>query len=179
VQSHTALVSSIDARRDLNAQLAGELVAAQRLLEQQIAATGTSDTVLPLAPFKGLLDWPVPGRVVRRFVAPGQAAGGVERRGIDIASPPNAPVAAVHEGTVAYAAPFTGYGNLVILDHGGKAFSVYGYLGRIDVTRGARLNRDQPLGLAGTGPSGVDAVYFELRIDGRAVDPVQWLKARP
>jgi septal ring factor EnvC (AmiA/AmiB activator) len=179
VRSHAALVASIDARRDLNAQLTSELVAAQETLEQQLAATGSSDAVLPLAPFKGMLDWPVAGRVARRFVAPGVVAGGVERRGIDITAAPNAPVLAVHEGTVAYAAPFAGFGNLVILDHGGRAFSVYGYLDRIDVSKGSRVSRGQALGAAGTAPSGFDAVYFELRVDGRAVDPVQWLKLRP
>jgi septal ring factor EnvC (AmiA/AmiB activator) len=80
---------------------------------------------------------------------------------------------------VAFAGPFAGFGNLVILDHGGKAFSVYGYLDRVDVVKGARVPRGQVLGGAGTTPSGLDAVYFELRIDGRAVDPLQWLKGRP
>jgi septal ring factor EnvC (AmiA/AmiB activator) len=179
VRSHAALVASIDARRDLNAQLTGELMAAQEKLEQQIAATGTSDAVLPLAPFKGVLDWPVTGRVVRRFVAPGRVAGGAGRRGIDIASPASAPVAAVHDGTVAFAGPFAGFGNLVIVDHGGKAFTVYGYLDRVGVTKGARVGRGQVLGDTGTAPSGLDALYFELRVDGRAVDPLQWLKGRP
>jgi septal ring factor EnvC (AmiA/AmiB activator) len=175
VRSHAAMVQSIDARRDLNAQLTSELVSAQQTLERQIAATGTSDTVLPLAPFKGQLDWPAAGRVTRRF----GGVGAGERKGIDIGAAPSATIAAVHEGTVAFAGPFTGFGNLVILDHGEKAFSVYGYLDRVDVAKGARVARGQALGAAGTAPSGLDALYFELRIDGRAVDPLQWLKGRP
>jgi septal ring factor EnvC (AmiA/AmiB activator) len=175
VRSHAAMVESIDARRDLNAQLTSELVAAQQTLEQQLAATGTSDTVLPIAPFKGQLDWPVTGRLSRRFVGSGTG----ERKGIEIAAAMTARVAVVHDGTVAFAGPFTGLGNLVIVDHGGNAFSVYGYLDRVDVAKGARVARGQALGEAGTAPSGLDALYFELRIDGRAVDPVQWLKGRP
>jgi len=171
VRAHAALVASIDARRDLNAQLTAELVSAQQTLERQLAATGTSDAVLPLRPFKGLLDWPVPGRVTRRF--------GASRQGIDIAPAQAAAVTAISDGTVAFAAPFAGFGNMVILDHGGKAFSVYGYLDRIDVAKGARVARGQALGGTGTSPAGTDALYFELRIDGRAVDPLQWLKGRP
>ena len=45
----------------------------------------------------------------------------------------------MHEGTVAFADPFTGYGNLVIIDHGDGAYSLYGHLGAIDVARGDRV----------------------------------------
>ena len=179
VRAHAALVADIDQRRDLNAQLTSELVAAQQKLEQQLASGHGADGALPIAPFKGTLDWPVDGRVIRRFAPPLHMIGATPRPGVDIATAPSAPVAAVHEGLVAYAAPFAGFGNLVIVDHGGKAFSVYGYLGRVDVTKGSRIATGQVLGASGTSPAGRDALYFEMRIDGRAVDPLQWLKARP
>ena len=179
VRAHAALVADIDQRRDVNAQLTSELVAAQQKLEQQLASGRGGDVALPIAPFKGILEWPVAGRVTRRFAPPLQMIGATPRPGVDIATAPAAPVAAVHEGLVAYAAPFAGFGNLVIVDHGGKAFSVYGYLGRVDVTKGARVAGGQLLGTSGTSPAGRDALYFEMRIDGRAVDPLQWLKARP
>jgi septal ring factor EnvC (AmiA/AmiB activator) len=84
----------------------------------------------------------------------------------------------VHEGTVAYAEPFSGYGNLVILDHGGQSYSLYGYLASLDVTRGARVERGESVGTSGRPPTGEPALYFELRIDGKPVDPLQWLKRR-
>jgi septal ring factor EnvC (AmiA/AmiB activator) len=179
VKAHAALVDSIDRRRDMNAQLTSELVAAQQKLEQQLSTGGGADVTLPIAAFKGLLDWPAPGRVTRRFGLDATGTGGVARPGVDVATAPAATVSAVHEGSVAYADTFSGFGNLVIVDHGGKAFSVYGYLGRIDVTKGVHVARGQALGTAGTAPSGADALYFEMRIDGRAVDPLQWLKGRP
>jgi murein hydrolase activator len=86
------------------------------------------------------------------------------------------PVRAVHEGVVAYADQFTGYGNLVILDHGDGAYSLYGYLGPMDVTRGDRVDAQARLAASGRNPSGNPALYFELRVDGAAVDPLQWLK---
>ena len=50
-------------------------------------------------------------------------------------------VAVVHEGTVAYAAPFTGFGNLVIVDHGAQIYTLYGYLSTIAVNKGDRSKR--------------------------------------
>jgi murein hydrolase activator len=82
----------------------------------------------------------------------------------------------VHEGTVAFADQFTGYGNLVIVDHGDGAYSLYGYLNTLEATRGAAVAAQTAVGSSGRDPSGNPALYFELRIDGKPVDPLQWLK---
>ena len=86
------------------------------------------------------------------------------------------PVRAVHDGTVAFADRFTGYGNLVIIDHGNQSYSLYGHLSSLSVGRGDHVAPQTELGLSGRNPSGNAALYFELRVDGRAVDPLQWLK---
>ena len=83
---------------------------------------------------------------------------------------------AIDEGKVAYADLFSGFGQLVILDHGQKTYSLYGHLSAMAVQRGGTVERGQTVGSSGTTPTGVPAVYFELRIDGKPVDPVQWLK---
>ena len=83
---------------------------------------------------------------------------------------------AIHEGTVAYAEPFTGYGDLVIVDHGEGAYSLYGYLSTIETARGQHVEARTRIGTSGRNPSGNPALYFELRIDGKPVDPLQWLK---
>ena len=85
---------------------------------------------------------------------------------------------AVHEGTVAFAAPFTGFGTLVIVDHGHSAFTLYGHLLDTSVTAGTNVSRGTTLGRVGVAPSGGAALYFELRIDGRPVDPLEWLARR-
>jgi len=88
-------------------------------------------------------------------------------------------VRAVHAGTVAYAGPFTGYGGLVILDHGEQAYTLYGYLASVAVERGARVERGDLLGTVGRPPIGGGArLYFEIRVDGQPVDPVEWLRKR-
>ncbi len=182
VQARNDLIRDIDRRRDLNAQLAGELQAAQQKLQATLRdlASGTSSTeaaALPLRPFRGELDWPVAGTVLRKFGRPaGRAA--TSSNGIEIGAQEDATALAIHEGTVAFAGAFSGFGNLVILDHGSQTFSLYGDLLDIAVKKGARVERGAPLGLAGVTASGATGVYFELRVDGQPVDPLQWLKRR-
>ena len=175
--AHEAMVRDIDTRRDLNAQYSSELMAAQERL--QASLTGLNDgapvAVLPLTPFKGDLDWPVAGTVRQRFGA--SDAGRPPSRGIELAGAQGAAVQAVHDGTVVFADAFTGYGQLVILDHGDQTFTLYGNLGDVQVTKGERVGRGQPVGTVGLAGD-TAALYFELRVDGRAVDPLQWLAKR-
>ena len=176
-QAKTDLIRDIDRRRDLNAQLSSELQSAQQKLQatlHDLAGGGPSaePAQLPLRPFRGALEWPVNGTVSRRF-GRGSAANGIE-----INAPEGSSASAVHDGTVAFAGPFTGFGNLVIVDHGAQTFSLYGDLLDIAVKKGVRIEHGQSLGTAGPIPSGSEGIYFELRVDGRPVDPLQWLKKR-
>jgi len=182
VRARAALVAEIDRRRDLNAQLAGELVVARQKLEGALtnlkAGRPAEMVPVPLAPFRGALDWPVTGAVVGRFGASDRMASTGVRNGIEIAAPEGALVRAVHPGTVGFADAFTGYGTLVILDHGGSQYSLYGYLSSASVTRGQHVNAGDELGRVGLAPAGDTALYYEMRVDGRSVDPLQWLKKR-
>jgi septal ring factor EnvC (AmiA/AmiB activator) len=181
-QSRTALVRDIDRRRDLNAQLAGELQAAQQKLQATLrdiarGVAPAADAQLPLKPFRGDLDWPVAGGVRRRFSS-GNSGRTTASNGIEIAAAEGAPVVAVHDGVVAFADSFAGFGNLVILGHGGQTFTLYGNLLDIGVRKGAHVERGQAVGTVGTPPTGAPGLYFEMRVDGQPVDPLQWLKKR-
>lgn len=179
IASRTALIARIDSRRDLAAQYVGELQEAYDRLQQQVAAPRAARVDVPLAPFRGALDWPVViGRVTARFGQTGRPGGVAVSNGIDIAAPEGTPVHAVHGGTVAFAGPFTGFGTLVILDHGSNNFTLYGYLSSVAVDRGAAVDAGVELGRTGSGPGTASGLYFETRIDGRPVDPLQWLKPR-
>ena len=183
LQARTALIAQIDTRRDLNAQLAGELRLAHERLQQQVATLGPGRPAdpagIPMAPFRGALGWPVPGRLTGQF---GQRVGRpgdtAVRNGVEIAAAEGTPVHAIHQGTISFADLFTGFGNLVIVDHGAGAYSLYGYLGAISVAPGDTIDSGTELGRVGSAPAGPAALYLEIRIDGRSVDPVQWLKPR-
>jgi septal ring factor EnvC (AmiA/AmiB activator) len=173
------LIRDIDRKRDLNAQLAGELQAAQQRLQaalrdlgSSIASPGADAAALPLKPFRGALEWPAAGAVARR-VGRATAANGIEITADDGAS-----ARAVHDGVVAFAGAFAGFGNLVILDHGSQSFSLYGDLLEVGVKKGDHVAQGQPLGTVGPTSSGGNGLYFELRVDGQPVDPLQWLKKR-
>ena len=182
VAARERLIRAIDGRRDLNAQLTGELQVAHQNLQSSVnalaARTETAvPALLPLRPFRGVLDWPAPGRVAVRFGAQHGAIGRVVvSKGIEIAAAEGQPVRAIHEGSVAFADTFAGFGNLVILHHGRESYSLYGYLAGLAVQRGAELERHAVVGTVGRAPISGPALYFELRIDATPVDPVQWLK---
>jgi septal ring factor EnvC (AmiA/AmiB activator) len=186
VASRTALLRSIDERRDLTAQLAGELQAAGDRLRAQISSLESRDSTAAssvpsasLAQARGALSWPLAGRVTTLFGEgadrPGQFA---VRNGIEIEAAADTPVLAVSDGIVAYADPFVGFGTLVIVDHGGRSYSLYGYLRSATVAKGDTVREGAELGRVGTAPAGAPGLYLEVRVDGRPVDPVQWLKPR-
>ncbi|MGE0042524.1 MAG: murein hydrolase activator EnvC [Vicinamibacterales bacterium] len=183
VEARERRIDDLDRQRDLAARYVGELQEAQGALQREVGALasgGAAAPALPLPPFRGALPWPVAGRVQSRFGrAPGRFATAIVRNGIEIAAAEGTPVGAVHGGTVAYAAPFTGFGILVIVDHGGGAFTLYGHLGEALVATGDRVARGATVGTVGQAPAGGAALYFELRIDGRPVDPLQWLRSSP
>jgi septal ring factor EnvC (AmiA/AmiB activator) len=180
VAARNRLIEDLDRRRDLAAQFVGELQNAQVALQRTVASLGKDAMVpvLPLPAFRGDLDWPVTGPVVSPFgrATSGRFGTAVARNGVEISAKENTAARAVHEGTVAYAAPFTGFGTLVIVDHGAGAYSLYGHLSQALVTKGTVVKRGSNVGEVGLTPTGVAALYFELRIDGRPVDPVQWLR---
>ena len=184
IEAQTTLIAEIDARRDLTAQLAGQLEAARDRLDGTLTELGAdagspSDPVaLPIGPFRGQLAPPVPGEVTVPFGSEQTTDFGtsIARGGIELAAMPGDLVHAIHGGEVVFAGPFDGLGTLVIIDHGDQAFSLYGYLGGLAVHTGVRVDARALVGSAGLSPTGNQATYFELRIDGRPVDPVEWLE---
>lgn len=180
VSARSRMIDDLDRRRDLAAQYVAELQQAQHELEKTIASADAASRVvaLPIRPFRGDLPWPLQGDVVSRFgrAPSGRFGTSIVRNGIEVSAREGAEVKAVHEGMVAYAAPFTGFGTLVIVDHGNAAYTLYGHLAEAVVSAGTNVSRGTVLGTLGPSPSGGAAAYFEVRIDGRPTDPLQWLR---
>ncbi len=184
--SHAQLIVQIDSRRDLTAEFAAELQAAQLKLQQTLNAlnTGTprpavDGSALPIRPFRGDLDWPVTGRMLTSFGRRGSGiAAAPAQNGVQFSAQEGAPVRVVHDGTIIYTGPFTGYGTLVIIDHGAQTFSLYGQLGAVQAERDAKVERGDQVGTAGRVLAGIPGLYFEMRVDGKPVDPLEWLKKR-
>jgi septal ring factor EnvC (AmiA/AmiB activator) len=178
VTARTALLQSIADRQDLAARLTQELEAAQQRLQAAVGQPGgRTVATLPLEPFRGDLPWPADGIVMSRFGRQPPVKGvAVVRNGIELSLAEGRPVTAIHEGVVSFAGPFTGYGTLVIVDHGDGAYSLYGHLDSAAVKAGDRVTPQTRVGMSGRNPGGNPALYFELRVDGKPVDPLQWLR---
>ncbi len=103
--------------------------------------------------------------------------------GLDIDGVTGDPVMAAAAGTVvqAGAAPsgFSGYGNIVEIDHGGGIATLYAHLSRVDVAVGQVVQQGQQIGAIGaTGFATGDHLHFEVRVNNTPTDPVPWLPPR-
>lgn len=96
--------------------------------------------------------------------------------GVDFGAPVGTTIRAAANGIVIAAQRMSGYGNVVIVDHGGGYATVYGHCSRFLVSSGQRVSRGQPIAKVGsTGLSTGPHLHFEVRINGRAVNPVGYL----
>jgi len=192
-----AWYSQQTARRDELARLEQRqtaLLAGVRLHEKQLATqaleladretqlAGLLDTLYgrekaPLAgrsmlEFRGLLDWPVKGRLTGEFgprLDPRYRTR-VPHNGVDLETRQGDAVVAVYPGRVAYAADFSGYGPTVVLAHAGQVFTLYAGLASTLVRKGELVSLGQRLGSAGS------SLYFEIRVENRPEDPRRWIR---
>lgn len=93
--------------------------------------------------------------------------------GADFPSKSGTPVAAAGDGVVTFAGRANGYGNMVVIDHGGGVATLYGHLRRIEIERNASVAAGEHIGQVGkTGRATGPHLHFEIRVDGTPVDPV-------
>lgn len=130
------------------------------------------------AGLRGKLHLPVNGRIADRFGAP-RAEGGTTWKGLRILAPEGTEVRAVAAGQVVYADWLRGYGNLLIIDHGDGFLSVYGNNQSLLKETGAEVKPGEAVATVGsTGGSPESGLYFELRYQGQAFDPLRWISLR-
>ncbi|MDE8651816.1 murein hydrolase activator EnvC family protein [Novosphingobium album (ex Liu et al. 2023)] len=115
---------------------------------------------------------PVTGRVVTGFGESGP--GRAPSRGLSLAPRANAQAVAPAPGRVAFAGPYRGYGQIVIIEHDGGWTSLVTGLARLDVAVGQMLVAGSPLGVAGPGDP---VIGVELRREGAPVNPLQYVRA--
>ncbi|WP_088965121.1 murein hydrolase activator EnvC [Vogesella sp. LIG4] len=121
---------------------------------------------------QGKLKLPVSGELIGRFGA--RRGEGNTWKGIFIHAAPGTPVRAVADGKVVYADTLRGFGNAMIIDHGGGYLTVYTGFGTMVRGQGATLHGGDVLGTAGSMDGGETGLYFELRYLGRPINPLSW-----
>jgi septal ring factor EnvC (AmiA/AmiB activator) len=133
---------------------------------------------LPLRNRRGDLPWPVHGALVRRFGLERDPQFGTRtiQQGIEIDAFPEVEVHSVHAGRVVFADQFVGYGMLVIVDHGHREHTLYGRLGELRVAAGDDVQEGSLLGLLPNTRVTGSGLHFEVRVQGKPEDPLEWLK---
>jgi murein DD-endopeptidase MepM/ murein hydrolase activator NlpD len=164
-----------DKQEDLE-KLVRELDREENAIESRIAAYyATTGKVSGLRPFTGRFSRPVPGRMTSTF---GLRNHPILRRrrmhnGVDFAAKSGTPISAAADGVVIAATWSNGYGNMVILDHGGGISTLYAHCSRLYVSAGQRIKRGQNIAAVGsTGLSTGPHLHFEVRVNGRPVNPL-------
>lgn len=127
---------------------------------------------------KGRLKWPVTGKVRIGFGTTRHPELGtlIDSNGLEIAVPPQTPVKSVWAGRILYAGPLKGFGNLMVIDHGDKYYTLYAHAARFTQKVGDLVGPGDVI--AFSGHDGRDAVYFEIRYRSAPVDPAEWLTSR-
>lgn len=156
-------------------QAASAALAAKLRAAAQSAATATTSTSPSSAPAPSgapRFIWPVSGPITSPF---GQRWGTLHP-GIDIGVPSGTPVRAAAAGKVVWCGWMSGYGNLVVIDHGGGYATAYGHNERVAVSCGQGVAQGQVIAYAGcTGTCTGPHVHFEVRVNGNPVDPLGYL----
>jgi len=130
----------------------------------------------PFAQLRGRLPWPVSGRIASDFGAR-EEGGEHASPGIVIAAGGGSDVHAVSHGRVVFADWLRGYGLLLIVDHGDGYLSLYGYNETLLKDVGDWVDAGEAVATSGeSGGHRTSGVYFELRFQGKAIDPKAWLR---
>jgi murein hydrolase activator len=129
----------------------------------------------PFAQLRGHLSWPVRGKIVASFGV--SSEGEHESHGVLIAAASGSDVHAVSHGRVVFADWLRGFGLLIIIDHGDGYLSLYGYNESLLKDVGDWVNVNEVIATSGaSGGRKTAGVYFELRYQGKAIDPKGWLR---
>ncbi|MGI4843023.1 MAG: murein hydrolase activator EnvC family protein [Janthinobacterium lividum] len=156
-------------------------VAEQKPIETLPRAVEQEVPLAPPAPagafaaLKGRLTAPISGDIRARFGA--RRTESLTWKGMFFTAPEGAPVRAVGPGRVVHAEWMRGWGNMIIIDHGGEYLSTYGFTSAVLKRPGDMVRAGEVIASAGnTGGVEESGLYFELRHRGKAFDPSGWIK---
>jgi septal ring factor EnvC (AmiA/AmiB activator) len=129
--------------------------------------------------YKGLLSWPVKGKIVSFYGPYRDDRYNVTNfeSGINIQAERGEPIRAVADGYTIFASWFKGYGNMVIIDHGDHYYTVYAHLEEVFKVKGDRVDKGEVIATVGdSGSLSGPGLHFEVRHHGKPTDPLQWIK---
>jgi len=141
--------------------------------DRQQTALARPDNIRPFPETGASLVIPARGSVIVRYGQNRRGTGAA--KGITIAARGGAQVVAPYDGKVVYAGNFRRYGQILIIEHGGRYHTLLAGLDRIDAVVGQWLLAGEPVGILGSPGSGAPELYLELRRAGQPINPLPWL----
>ncbi|MCD8391617.1 murein hydrolase activator EnvC family protein [Cloacibacillus porcorum] len=166
------------ASQEMQSAIKRLLAEKKRLRDEANRKQGKPVTPTPNYYKGGRLAWPIQGTITSQFgtrVHPVFKTK-ITHTGLDIAAPKGTPVKAADPGEVLYTGWMRGYGQVVIVDHGGNLTTVYAHLSKIETTEDAKVTRQTVIGRVGsTGVATGNHLHFEVRVNGNAVNPLKYL----
>ena len=187
VEQQRKLLASVQREKAVHEEAVLELEQAERELSKKIAdiekqpAMVTPEIQLraSIRKARGKLSFPLPaGRIEAHFGRRTDPRFGTVtiQKGIDVRAPLGTPVRAVWDGKIAHAGWFKGFGNLLIIDHGDRIFSLMAHLDQLEKAVGDEVHAGDEVGTVGdTGSLNGAYLYFELRDGQKPLDPERWL----
>lgn len=174
-------LAKANAKRATAKQVRADLKTTSAKLQKSLDQLLKNPTSKDFHRLKGALIPPVPKRPLFMFGPRRQAKSTtyIRHAGLTYDVPSGTRVRATGPGIVVFTGWFEGYGQMVILDHGGSYHSVYAHLSAVSVKRGARIKRNDTLGQSGDSGSLEGAkLYFEMRKKGFAINPTPWFVSK-
>ena len=174
-QKQDRLLAKVKSDKETSERAYEELVAASRQVENLIRA---SRYPVAAPSGSGAMIWPISGEITSEFGWRVHPIFGTARfhSGLDIAGDYGMPIHAAASGTVIYAGWISGYGNAVIIDHGGGVTTLYGHNESLNVSEGQSVSQGQVIAYCGsTGNSTGPHCHFEVRQNGEPVSPYGYL----
>jgi len=190
IKARKSIINKIDSQKEVYLKSLKELEQSsqeikniiERIYKQQEEdskrVTQKEVPAITLKPKKGILALPVQGKLISGYGRHKNTDFNTYtfNSGIDISAPLGQVVHAAGSGEIIYTGSIKGYGQIIIIDHGGRVTTLYAHLSKILIDIGDKVKKGQLIGQVGdSGGVSSTRLHFEVRVEGKPTDPMNWL----
>ncbi|MBA7567439.1 hypothetical protein ES695_17440 [Candidatus Atribacteria bacterium 1244-E10-H5-B2] len=190
IKAKKSIINKIDSEKEVHQKSLKELEQSsleikniiERIYKQQEEdskkASPKEVPAITLKPKKGILALPIQGKLISEYGRQKNTDFNTYtfNSGIDISAPLGQVVRAAGSGEVIYTGNIKGYGQIIIIDHGGRVTTLYAHLSKILIDIGNKVKKGQIVGQVGdSGGVSSTRLHFEVRVEGKPTDPMNWL----
>lgn len=190
IKAKKSIINKIDSQKEAHLKSLKELEQSSQEIENIIEriykqqeedskkASQKEVPTITLKPKKGILALPIQGKLISEYGRQKNTDFNTYtfNSGIDISAPLGQVVRAAGSGEIIYTGSIKGYGQIIIIDHGGRVTTLYAHLSKILIDIGDKVKKGQTIGQVGdSGGVSSTRLHFEVRVEGKPTDPMNWL----